>query len=173
MFAAQKNRGKQFYWLLLTGFSLTIGAVGQGTFIYDQQSAVEGTLGEGGGAIQSSQPFGQSFTPSRSSINFIRLCLADAFPGNSLGASVYINLRSNSITGPIMASTDPVFMADGFGVANREYANFFFSTEIAVTPGMTYFFQPVVGAGGDTWVAGGDTRYNYTGGTLIFQGVAK
>src|SRR5450759_4846854 len=106
MFAAQKNRGKQFYWLLLTGFSLTIGAVGQGTFIYDQQSADETVLaGEGGGILQSNQPFGQSFTPTFSSINFIRLWLADGLPGNGLGATVFINLRTNSISGPILAST--------------------------------------------------------------------
>jgi hypothetical protein len=170
MFAAQKNRGKQFYWLLLTGFSLTIGAVGQGTFIYDQQSAIEGVIGESGGILQSNQPFGQSFTPTFSSINFIRLWLADGLPGNGLGATVFINLRTNSISGPILASTIPVSMPDGFGVGSRGYTNFFFPADISLSPGVTYFFQVVAASGGDLWSAGGDTSYHYAGGTMFING---
>jgi hypothetical protein len=43
-----------------------------GTFIYDQQSSTEANLGEAAVVIQSSQPVGQSFTPSLSSVGFIR-----------------------------------------------------------------------------------------------------
>src|SRR5437867_13447920 len=91
-----------------------VSAKGQGTFIYDQQSVTnDSAVGEGAPAIQSNQPIGQSFTPTLSSIGFIRLFLGDsAF--NGLGATIYVNLRSDSITGPIIGSTDPTFLPDRF-----------------------------------------------------------
>src|SRR6185369_273897 len=90
----------------------TFTLYGQGTFIYDQQSADEGHV-FGDASIQLDQP-GQSFTPSLSSVGFIRLFLQDGRPGNSSGATVHINLRGTSITGPILGSTDGVFMDDSF-----------------------------------------------------------
>jgi hypothetical protein len=79
------------------------------------------------------------------------LQLADAVSGNGSGARVYVNLRSDSITGTILATTASVFMPDGFGTgANRGYTNFFFSTSVSLTPGTTYYFQPVVQSG-DVW----------------------
>jgi hypothetical protein len=149
--------------LLLASFSL----LGQGTFIYDQQSVNSDSTGaEGVATIQTSQPIGQSFTPSLDSMNFIRLYLGDrAF--NSIGATVYINLRSNSITGPMFASTDPVFMPDGF--VGR--TNFYFPNLVSVTAGTTYYFQPVV-ASGDTWGILHDTQYNYSGGMTFALGQA-
>src|ERR1044071_3215772 len=92
---------------LLTGFAI----YGQGTFVYDQQSSTEAFF-PGDAVIQVDQP-GQSFTPGLSAIDFIRLYLGDNNPGNALGATVRIDLRTNSISGPVIASTDPVFMADG------------------------------------------------------------
>ena len=103
-------------------------AFGQGTFIYDQQSADETTGGGVGGLIQSFVSIGQSFTPTLSSVGFIRLRMFDSISGNGIGATVHLNLRSGSISGSILSSTDPVFMPDGFGVGNgnRDYPNFFF-----------------------------------------------
>lgn len=86
-------------------FLLTIWiACGQG-FIYDQQSADEsGTLEGSGGLGQ--QPFGQSFTPSLSSIGFIRLYIFDGTAGNG-GGVLSINLRTNSITGTVFFQQHP------------------------------------------------------------------
>jgi hypothetical protein len=163
--------------LTLAFVSLLPLAYGQGTFIYDQQSAIEGVIGESGGFLQSSQPFGQSFTPSLSSINFMRLWLTDVYPGNGLGATVFINLRTISITGRILSSTIPVSMPDGFGVGSTldtlGYANFFFPADVPLTPGVAYFFQPVVQSGGDLWVAGGSDRFNYVGGTMFVNGAPR
>jgi hypothetical protein len=147
-----------------------LSATGQGIFIYDQQSAIEGGGGESAGTLQTDQPLGQSFTPGSNSVSFIRLQFYDVHPGNGLGATVYINLRSNSITGPIMASTDPVFMPDGFASA-RGYTNFFFPSDIPLTPGLTYYFQPVAQAGSDTWAVIADNGYHYAGGTMYVNGV--
>lgn len=136
----------------------------QGTFVYDQQSSDEGHPGETIRGIQVSEPIGQSFTPSLSAVGFIRLELGDVNVGNGLGATIYLNLRTNSITGPIMGTTDPVFLPDGFG----GFTNFFFSVPVSVTPGMTYYFRPEVQLG-DAWVIG---RFvpNYPGGTEYANG---
>src|SRR5260221_12356346 len=121
--------------LQLAVLSLASSAQGQGTFTYDQQSAFEGIVPEPYVTIQTNQPLGQSFTPSLSGVGFVRLWLGDDRPGNSTGATVYVNLRSDSITGPILGSTDPVFMPDGFGAGgSQSLTNFFFPLPVTVTP---------------------------------------
>jgi hypothetical protein len=145
-----------------------LAACGQGTFVYDQQSVTNDTKGgEGVPTIQLSQPIGQSFTPTLSTVGFIRLFLIDT-TFNGLGADVNVNLRSDSITGPIVGSTVPVFMPDGFGGRT----NFFFATPVPVTPGATYFFEPVVQSG-DLWGIVDDPNYHYDGGTAFGFGVPQ
>jgi hypothetical protein len=142
-------------------------APAQGTFIYDQQSALESTGGGIISAIQPYQPMGQSFIPTLSEVGFIRLKLSDSAI-NGLGATVYLNLRTNPIVGTVLASTDPVFMPDGF----IGYPNFFFSNPTPVTPGTTYYFQPVVQSG-DVWGITAYNAYNYANGAAYSQGVAS
>ncbi len=151
--------------------SVCFPAAGQGTFIYDQQSSDESYTGEGAAFIQAQQP-GQSFTPTFSSIGFIRLILADNTAGNFLGARVHVNLLSNSITGGVMASSTSVTMPDGFGRGSSGVVNFLFSSPADLVPGTTYFFQPVVEAG-DTWAMASDLNFNYPGGTAYANGVVS
>lgn len=147
-------------------------ALGQGTFIYDQQSSDESVPGGSGGGIQAYQPMGQSFTPSLSSVGFVRFELADASPGNARGSTIYVNLRTNGITGPILASTEPVFLPDGFGDFNViGYTNFIFTTPVDVTPGITYCFQPVVQSAEDYVIV--DSRQSYAGGAAYYFGQAS
>ena len=145
--------------------STALSGVGQGTFIYDQQSVTNDNKGgEGAPVIQQSQPMGQSFTPMLNSVGFIRLWTGDsAF--NGLGAVLYVNLRSDSITGPILGSTQPVFLPDRFATRT----NFIFVNPVSVTPGTTYYFQPVVQSG-DTWQIVDDLNFNYPGGTAFGGG---
>ncbi len=131
--------------------------------VYDQQSTnlIEGALG-----LQSGQPMGQSFTPSLSTVSFIVLNLYDGDVFQHLGATVFVNLRSDSITGPILSSTVPVFMpSDFFGITN-----FSFSAPITVTPDSTYYLQPVVEPGGDGF-GSYVTDASYTRGAAVYQGV--
>jgi hypothetical protein len=138
---------------------------GQGTFIYDQQSVPNDIeVYEGLQTIQTVQPMGQSFTPTLNSINFIRLFTLDRNV-NGVGAALFINLRSNSITGPILASTDPVAMPDGHG----GFDNFFFSSLVPINPGTTLYFQPVVQSG-DSWGIFHSYRYEYSGGSVFALG---
>jgi hypothetical protein len=150
-------------------FALLLKALssqGQGTFIYDQQSVTSDfAFAEGVQTIQSAQPIGQSFTPSLNAVGFIRVTLIDR-TANSVGATVYINLHSGSITGPILASTEPVRMPDNYGGATT----FFFSNPIPVVPGTTLYFRPVVQSG-DAWGIYHDRHYDYSGGMMFGFGL--
>jgi len=158
---------KTHKFFLITFISVCSIAYGQGTFIYDQQSNTESGTTEGGGNLQSNQPFGQSFTPTFSSVGFIRLKLYDFDPGNSLGATVYVNLLAISITGTVLAASSPVFMPDDF----LGYTDFLFLTPVSVTPGTTYYFQPVVQSG-DAWIAAWGGSSSYSNGTAFSNGQA-
>jgi hypothetical protein len=139
---------------IITAIALGIYSTkAHGTFQYDQQSVLADSISGSFLVIQTNSPIGQSFVPSLSSVGFIRLSLDDVNKGNNLGATMYINLREGSITGPIIGSTQPVFMPDSF----ENPTNFFFSTPVAVTPGTTYYFEPVVQSG-DLWYT---VAYNY------------
>ena len=146
---------------------LPLWSLGQSTFIYDQESSTEEiALPNGSGVnIQMASPYGQTFTPNLSAIDFIRLNLNDPIPGNGLGATLYVYLRSGSINGAILASTTNVSLPNGFsGVVN-----FFFTNSVALTPSAIYCFQPFV-LSGDQWniLAG---EFMYAGGNAFYQGL--
>ena len=84
-------------------------------YIYDQQSSANPASVAGGFVIQAGSPAGQSFTPNLSGIGFVQFAFVDANSGNGIGATVYVNLHSTGIGGPILATTSPVFMPDTFG----------------------------------------------------------
>ncbi|TAL06410.1 MAG: PEP-CTERM sorting domain-containing protein [Verrucomicrobia bacterium] len=147
---------------------LVCAACAQGTFSFDQQSSTESTLGEGAVAIQTNQPLGQSFTPTFDSLNFIRLYLLDGV-ANGSGATVLINLRTNSITGPILSSTDPVALPDHFAGAT----NFFFPVSVPLSPGVLYYFQPVLQSGDSSFTVNFHNGFGYTGGNAFFQGTLR
>ena len=160
---------KTYLLTLQTALMLSaLAARGQGTMIYDQQSATNQGVagGDAGFPIQEQQPMGQSFTPALSSVGFVQLKFTDGNPGNGLGATVYVNLLANSISGTVLGSTAPVFMPDGvFEVAT----SFLFSSAVPVVPGTTYYLQPVVASGDAPWDAVGG-NYDYSGGTLYISG---
>jgi hypothetical protein len=78
---------------------------------------------------------------------------------------VSVNLRTGSITGPVLGSTEPVFMEDRFS----GFVNFLFSNPVTVSPGTTYYFQPVVESG-DIWQVASHNAFGYTGGTAFALG---
>jgi MYXO-CTERM domain-containing protein len=160
----------KFTLLILIMFCLSAkqATLAQGViYIYDQQSSTNEAQGAAGGGngIQGNAPFGQSFTPSLSAVGFIRLNLQDYAYGNGLGATLYVNLRTDSITGTVLSASAPVFMPDGY----VGFTNFIFSNPVSVTPGTTYFFEPIVQSG-DFWNAG-VSEYNYPGGTSYAHGI--
>ena len=152
--------------LLFTILRLTsVTGLAQGTFLYDQQSSIEGHYLEGAnGNIQAAQPFGQSFTPNFSSIGFIRLFIYDSTGGAAGPGTLSINLRAGSITGQILGVTDPIVLPPAFS----GLVDFHFSAPIPITPHNTYAFQPLVTADG-RWGTFVD-QYNYAGGSAFSQG---
>ena len=143
----------------------TLPAFGQGTFIYDQQSATSYAI-SGSAPFQHEQPFGQAFTPTLSAVGFVQFQFLDVNPGNGTGASVYVNLWADSLaTGTLLDSTAPVLMPDRFdGITN-----FFFAVPVPVTPGTTYYLQPIVQSGDDFWGIT-DGNFSYPNGTWIANG---
>jgi len=156
---------KLFQNLLLALGLVPLSAHAQGTFVFDQQSSDESNLGSTGYFIQTREPMGQSFTPSLSAIGFVRFNLYDQIRNNGTGAVVYVNLRSDSITGSLVDSTAPVSLPDNFGPGP---VNFFFPSNLPIQAGVQYYFQLVVQSG-NLWTAFGDA-FNYPGGDLWVDG---
>jgi hypothetical protein len=150
-----------------------ITAQSQGTLVFDQESSSDETPPIGGSPIQFYGSVGQSFTPSLSTVGFIRVKMYDINPGNTIGATLVMNLRSNAINGPIIGTATPVVFTNGFTGS----VNFFFAFAVAVVPNLTYFFETSVQSG-DTWGirnrsdSQGDDNYPggvYYGGTQPFS----
>lgn len=147
-------------------FTCGPSAKGQGTPIFDQESSTDETpFANAGVQIQQASPFGQSFTPTLSTIGFIRLNLNDYDSLNGQGAALHLNLRTNSVSGPGLATTSSVTLTNGFvGIVH-----FFFGSNIPVSAGTTYAFQIEVDSG-DLWNAVA-SEYNYPGGTIFANGL--
>jgi hypothetical protein len=148
--------------LLVVAFRLH----GQGTFMYDQQSASNG-LALTGYSLTQGQPLGQAFTPTLSSVGFVALELENS--PTRTNATIYINLWADSIGGTLLGSTAPVFFPANFVVGPT---NFFFGTPVAVTPGTQYYLQPVIQSGGNNlWTIQADF-YGYPG-AFYLKGVPQ
>jgi len=152
------------WFFMLTGMAIGWSARAQGTLVFDQQSSTIESGLEVGLRFQGSQPFAQSFVPTLSSIGFVRLFM---FPGGpeSQNATVYVNVLSDSVTGPTLGSTAPLTIPNYLA----GYMNFYFTTPVTLHPGTTYYLQPVATAGDPvTDVIGGNT---YPNGSLFISGV--
>jgi hypothetical protein len=150
-------------------FLIPICAFAQGTmYVYDQQSSTDETPfpGDGGDMRQIAGPWGQSFTPSLSSIDFIRLKFADGNTSDAGGATVYLNLHADSLTGAVLGSTAAVTMPSNFAGTTT----FLFPTSIALTPGTTHYFEPILVPGQGSWLINGG-EYGYPGGSIFANGL--
>ena len=147
--------------------ALCCSASGQGPIVFDQESSADETpypYGSFGAMQDAVSPWGQSFTPTLSEVGFIRLSFTDGNLNDGLGAAVYVNLRSGSISGPIIGATSVVDMPSIF----RGVSQFDFGSPVGVTPGTSYFFEPVLQSGGRWDLAG--WSYNYPGGSAYSGG---
>jgi len=94
------------------------------------------------------------------------MAFRDGRLGNTTGASMIMNLRSGSITGPIVGTSLVVEMPEAFVGT----ADFLFTPEVSVGQHVTYYFEPRI-ISGDAWYF--DIRedvYNYSRGTWIAMG---
>ena len=133
----------------------------QSTLDFDQESAtgpvaVVGNGNADGLNIQP-EPLTQSFVPSLSDIAFVQLEFWDIPNNGNNGATVYVNLWSGSPnvnSATLLGTSEAVYMPNGFnnnGLVVAGIANFYFSAQIALTPGQTYYLQPVVESGDNPW----------------------
>ncbi|MFM2294166.1 MAG: hypothetical protein RLZZ350_579, partial [Verrucomicrobiota bacterium] len=132
---------------------------GQSTlFLYDQASTV--ATNESSGLFDSSllfsrSPF-QSFTPTLSTVGFVRFVIA----GDVQSGPLYVNIRSNGINGPIIGTSQPIT----FSVNSLGASNFLFASPVSVVPGSVYFFQLIqtlpTGLSGVSY-----GQYGYAGGS--------
>jgi hypothetical protein len=160
-------------YLLQIAFLLAASlAWGQGTYVYDQQTTT-GDVAPYYGAGRPidffdvfKSPWGQSFTPSLDTVGFIAIPMDD-YTGGFGSATVWVNLMSGSVTGPVIASSEPVYLTAGF--SGTYY--FIFSTPVPVTPGVQYFFVPQE-AGGSTDANIITGEYSYPGAAFYANGIA-
>jgi hypothetical protein len=148
--------------VLLAG---TITAWGQGTLVVDQQTGQ--SLAGVGVVIQTNTPVGQSFTPSLSSVGYVALMLADNTPDTG-SATVYVNVRSGSITGTVLGTTTSVSLPAAAG--GYQMVDFYFPITISLSPGTTYYFD-VNQSSGTPWLVN-IYGYEYAGGTAFLKGAA-
>jgi hypothetical protein len=152
--------------LLAASLSLTVTLThGQGTFVYDQQSSVEGHYGELAADVRTNQPFGQSFTPSLSSVGFVRFFLWDGRFGAGSNLTTYVTLHSGSSTGPIIGTSDSLLLAPGFNAPQ----DFLFPSAVTVIPGTMYFLQ-LVGQSTTPWLTDVGPLPDYPGGDAFAFG---
>ena len=85
----------------------------------------------------------QSFTPSLSAVGFVQL--QTYISAASSGETVMINLRQDAYNGPIVRSTDPVFLINKGTAINT----FYFSGNVPITQNQVYFFEPMVLSAGN------------------------
>jgi hypothetical protein len=140
---------------LLTGATQLV--VGQGTFVFDQQSSDESRILEGGFGVGTGV---QSFTPSLDSIGFVRLVVA-----NDSTAIYSVNVRSNSPSGPILGTTDRLTVPG----RSSSPITLYFSTPVGLSPGTTYYLEPIAPLYNVGLINA--SHYQYPGGTLFFDGV--
>lgn len=154
-------------WLGLIALFAACCAPGQGTFVFDQQTSTDEGLpayGEGGTMQAFTAPWGQSFTPTLSGIDFIRLMFNDGNLTDGLGAAIHLELLSGSISGTLIGTTPPITMPNQF----RGTASFFFPSTVSLSPGVKYYFQPILDSGGTWNIESGS--YFYPGGNAYNNG---
>jgi hypothetical protein len=137
---------------------------GQVNLAYDQQSQSQ----QAGGweyPFSLAQPAGQSFIPTLTSVGFVQFEFVQFYSGQ-YNSTVYVNLLANSITGPVLGSTAVVSVpADDYNFMEE---TLYFPSAVAVTPGTTYYLQPVQQSDEGLGIIGG--LYNYPGGTMYEYG---
>ncbi len=152
---------------VFTGTVLMVAALcasGQGTFLYDQQSSTDETpipLASGTAYIGGME---QGFTPTLSSIDFVRVQLAGPGSPGVGDATAYLTLTTSSYGTPIATTATSVLPGGFVGPTT-----FFFPSSVSLAPGSEYFFRYYIQAP-HTWYVG-TGYYSYTGGNSTMGGL--
>ena len=129
----------------------------------DQENLV--TISSGWSAVHLA-PIGQEFMSDHPGLDAVELLLANTDMSSPLPADVSINIREESIDGPVLGTSLPVSLS----FPTSGVVQFLFQSSVRTLPGRTYVIEIVVSpGGGNVGVSGGWTG-NYSRGRLILQG---
>lgn len=154
----------RFSFLLLPAYGLiALGCLARPAqaqvFTVDQADTVSSTNFRD---ITTFGPMGQSFIPTLTGLNAVELKLYNA--QSTLG-QVFVNVRQTNVTGAILGTSATTNI-----LTPQDYYRFNFASLVALTPGQTYFLQPVetntsnvliTGTPTDTYSAGSATGHDY------------
>ena len=146
----------------MTGLAVQLASAGQ--LFVDQQNL---TSISGSWSATLLSPIGQEFVPDRSALDAVELMLANTDTSAPYPADVELNIREDSVLGPVIGTSDPLTMLFGtYGATHFE-----FQSSVPLTPGRTYVIEIVVfPGGGNIGVGGGWSGTTYTQGRFVVQG---
>ena len=127
-----------------------------------------------GSNIDSAGTPGQSFTPTGTSLDFVRLNLRDA-TNNALGATFQVRVHQGAgFAGTVLGTSTATVLPNGFGFGAQfegAVAQFDFASAVALTAGNTYTLE-LQKVSGDTFFVYGVQPGGYAGGTAYFNSQA-
>jgi hypothetical protein len=114
--------------------------------------------------IQFFSPIGQEFTPALTSLDAVELFT------NGIGATLVVNIRQDTITGPLLGTSLSVSLQDLFpGITH-----FDFPATVPLVPGQLYVIEALVASGDFAEIgSSGGPFSTYPGGNQILQGVPQ
>lgn len=129
--------------------------------------------------LQHYSPVGQSFIPVLDRLDWVELKFTDnAMEAN--GSIAYVNIREDSITGPIIGTSGEVFLDDCFNfpegpgcgvvLGNPQVVRFDFDEQVQLEAGSTFVIEVL--QAGDRLGFALTPSDNYANGNAIFNGVA-
>jgi hypothetical protein len=150
--------------LVVLLFAFSSGALGQ-DYIIDQ--SFEGGLGLSY-SIPMHDPLGQEITPALDHVDVVEFCTDDMDYGPpSPPPSLLVEIRDDSISGPLLGTSDVVCPEDGFAGVTR----FTFGFSVPLVPGQRYVLR-LRQVSGQNWGMqfDGFAIDRYLGGRLIVYG---
>jgi PEP-CTERM motif-containing protein len=121
-------------------------------------------------------PIGQEFVPTLPFLDVVQLSTEDfGVNPNGIGASLFVNIRSGTITGPIVGTSLLTALPDGFGLSGGAITEFDFPSKVPLVPGNTFVIELVISSGDDWGVGscGGLCGNTYPAGRAILFGVPQ
>lgn len=112
-------------------------AAAAATLVADQENTVQVELA----GFSTQQVIGQSFTPTRPSMNAVELLLNDQSPGFGGPIDAFVNIRTTSIGGPIIGISQTVSFPDLAQPSTPVVTQFLFNTPVGLLPGLTYWIE--------------------------------
>jgi hypothetical protein len=140
------------YVVSVFSFGLAIVSLASPALAHDFITDQECPEGYGNGmSFHQDEPFGVEFVPQMSSLDVVELII-----GNTSGPStVAIRIRSQTIDGPVLATSNELVLAD---YTPRSYQHIDFASSVPLVPGQAYKMEFVFVSGTGNPVLWGGTQ---------------